>query len=145
MWWKLLLANLIKPAQSLPFGRSIAFLTGVSQYESLSPRALPAVENDLTDLRNYLLTKGGFDTVYEARNSAVTRNLIEQYMKYEFTSQRSLLGKDDRLLFYYSGHGADQQGKLGYLQFTTAKSGEFFRNDTLAVADFQQMSKVVAA
>ena len=34
----------------------------------------------LTDLRNFLLTKGGFDTVYEARNAIVNRDLIDTHV-----------------------------------------------------------------
>jgi len=48
------------------FGRSVAFLAGVSKYYHQSPQ-LPFVDSDLTELRNFLLTDGGFDTVYEAR------------------------------------------------------------------------------
>jgi formylglycine-generating enzyme required for sulfatase activity len=145
-WWNLFIAYLtLKPAGKPPLGRSIAFLAGVSAYESLTPNRLDYVENDLTDLRNFLLTKGGFDTVYEARNGIVNRDLIDKYMSNEFTARGGLLTTDDRLLFYFSGHGTDQQGQVGYIQFSRARNGTFGGNDTLRVRDFQEMATVIAA
>jgi hypothetical protein len=78
-WWQQLLETFSwKPAKGLPFRRSIALLTGVSRYESLRPRELAFVETDVTELRNFLLTVGAFDTVLEARNAVVTRSIIER-------------------------------------------------------------------
>ncbi len=80
--------------QNLPFGKSVAFLVGVSRYEHISPQ-LPFVRNDLEQLRNFLLNKGGFDEVYIAADKIVTRDLVENYM---FNVFREKLKKQDRLL-----------------------------------------------
>src|SRR5205085_6530996 len=53
----------LTPAGSLPFHRSVAFLVGVSSYKFLEPQ-LSYVKSDLLEMRNFLLTDGGFDTVF---------------------------------------------------------------------------------
>ncbi len=145
-WWQQLLeAFSWKPSKGLPFRRSVALLTGVSRYESLRPSRLDFVETDVTDLRNFLLTGGAFDTVLEARDAMVTRSLIERYMATEFASNGPLLNSEDRLLFYYSGHGTDQSGTIGYLQFSKAKDNDFYGDSILKVRDFQEWATVNVA
>ena len=130
-----------KPAKARPFGRSVALLIGVASYDTLRPQ-LSYVENDLTELRNFLLTDGGFDTVIELRNGVVKRSLVEKYMVDRFSKESDDLGRDDRLLFYYSGHGADQAHRFGYLQFSRAKEGNFAGEDVLALHEFQEWAKL---
>jgi outer membrane protein OmpA-like peptidoglycan-associated protein len=114
---------LVPSTADLPFNRSVAFLVGISDYKYIDPD-LPFVKNDLEDMRDYLLKQGGFDEVYMVANSAVSSELIESYMMNKF---RTELGRRDRLLFYYAGHGADASGITGYLQFSGAKPGNFAR------------------
>ncbi|MGH7597802.1 MAG: DUF1566 domain-containing protein [bacterium] len=126
------LFNIILPSKDqLPFGVSVAFLVGVSQYDNLSPQ-LPFVKNDLSDMREFLLNQGGFDTVYVAREKIVNRDLIEDYMRNKFARG---LNNRDRLLFYYSGHGADFGGKTGYMQFAGARSDRFVSAQLLAIQE----------
>ena len=89
--------------KKLPFGKSVAFLVGVSKYRYISPQ-LPYVENDLNDMRKFLLNQGGFDEVYVAKGDMVHRDLVEKYLK---KTLRSQLSSEDRLLFFYAGHGDD--------------------------------------
>jgi len=49
------------PQSARPFGRSVAFLVGVSKYQHLSQ--LPSVLNDVHQMRDFLLYKAGFDDV----------------------------------------------------------------------------------
>ena len=121
----------LSPKMKLPFGKSVAFLVGVSDYKNLSPQ-LPYVKNDLRDMRQLLLATGGFDEVYLAQNEVVNRFLIEKYMKNNFPGW---LSPDDRLLFYYSGHGADAKGRTGYIQFSGAKEDDFTGNQILPIKD----------
>lgn len=37
--------------------------------------------------------------------------------------------KNDRLLFYYSGHGGDNNGGTGYMLFSNAEKGKFWGNE----------------
>src|SRR5205085_12399439 len=74
-----------------------------------------------------------------------TRSLIENYMANEFASDGSILNHEDRLLFYYSGHGADRAGRIGYLQFSKAKANDFSGDSILGVREFQEWSQVNVA
>jgi hypothetical protein len=121
------------------FGKSIAFLVGVSEYEYLSPQ-LPSVKNDLSDMRTLLLSKGGFDEVYVASDRIVNRDLIELYMKDKFPK---FLNEQDRLLFYYSGHGGDTKGRTGYMQFSNAKPNSFYGQNVLAINDVKDWSNEI--
>ena len=131
------LYKVIVPTSSPPFGKSIAFLAGVARYEFLSPQ-LPSVRNDLTTMREFLLKQAGFDEVYIARDNVVSRDLVERYIKGEMAKK---LTANDRLLFYYSGHGADNQGKTGYMQFGRARKDEFWGPQVLAINALDDWSR----
>jgi hypothetical protein len=132
--------DVILPSENeLPFGRSVAFLVGVSKYTYLEPQ-LPFVRNDIEDMRKFLLTKGGFDEVYVAQEEIVNRDLIEEYMKIKFPA---MLNNRDRLLFYYAGHGADSGGKTGYMQFSKAKKRRFAGSQVLAIKDVSYWSSEI--
>lgn len=127
---------ILSPQSARPFGRSIAFLVGVSQYRYLSP--LPSVLNDVGEMRDFLLNKAGFDEVYVATDAIVNRDLIEQYVKDVLPGK---MQKDDRLLFYYSGHGGDNQGQTGYMLFANAEKGHFYGQYVLAVDSLNDWSR----
>ena len=122
---------ILSQRDKLPFGRSVAFLVGVSDYKYLSPD-LPFVKNDLQDMRQFLLTKGGFDEVYVASETIVNRDLVEDYIRNKFPRW---LKREDRLLFYYSGHGDDAGGRTGYMQFSNARKNNFAGNQILPIKD----------
>lgn len=116
-----------------PFGKSIAFLAGVSKYRYLSPQLL-SVKNDVADMREFLLKKAGFDEVYVAMDEVVSRTLVESYVK-KIIPQT--MQKNDRLLFYYSGHGGDAGGTTGYMQFANAQKDDFTGESVLAVSSLK--------
>jgi hypothetical protein len=139
-----LASTLFTADRPAPFGQSVAFLVGVSKYRYLSPQ-LPSVENDVQQMRTFLLEKAGFDQVYVARNEIVDRDLIEKYIKGSkgFVSK---MNENDRLLFYYSGHGgdkADSDGKTGYMMFSGAQKGEFWGPSVLAISNLDDWSREV--
>ena len=134
------ISNVLWPKKKPPFGRSVALLTGVSDYEHLKPD-LPSVENDLQNMREFLLGTGGFDEVFVIKNNYLNRNIVERYIKDELPRR---VGKDGRLLFYFSGHGADKSGSnTGYMQFSKAKADRFFGNEVLAVNSIETWSDEV--
>jgi hypothetical protein len=118
------------PKDVLAFGKSFAFLVGVSKYKYLSPQ-LPSVRHDVEAMRDFLLYKAGFDEVYIVTDDAVNRDLIEHYIKAILPSK---MQKNDRLLFYYSGHGGDNQGNTGYLLFGNAQKGQFYGNEVFEIS-----------
>lgn len=117
------------PKEQLPFGASVALLVGVSEYAYLSPQ-LPFVKNDLRDMREFLLNEGGFDTVYVVSEKIVNRDLVDGYVRNKIG--RNLKSRD-RFMFYYSGHGADNRGKTGYMQFAQAVPGDFVGTQVLPI------------
>jgi hypothetical protein len=143
-WWELLY-DLFKwkPVSQPPFRRSVAFLAGVSHYNRMSPQ-LDFVETDLTDFRNFLLTDGGFDTVYEVRDGNVSRQVIEDFMGKYFSNPKGALGPEDRLLFYYSGHGGAQSDVEPYLLFQNADPPYDF-SDALPVRDVYRWARTITA
>ncbi|MDZ7266181.1 MAG: formylglycine-generating enzyme family protein [candidate division KSB1 bacterium] len=120
---------ILPPKDQLPFGASVALLVGVSEYAYLSPQ-LPFVKNDLRDIREFLLNEGGFDTVYVASERIVNRDLIDGYVRNKIG--RSLKPRD-RFMFYSSGHGADNRGRTGYMQFSQAVPGDFVGTQVMPI------------
>ena len=134
------ISNVLWPEKQAPFGYSVALLTGVSDYKHLTPD-LPSVENDLQDMREFLLQTGGFDEVFVIKNGNLNRDIVERYIKDELPKR---VGKDGRLLFYFSGHGADKTGSnTGYMQFSKAEADKFFGNEVLAVNSVETWSNEV--
>ncbi len=119
-----------------PFGKSIAFLIGIGAYSDLPP--LPSVHNDVIQMREFLLGIGGFDEVYIATDKVVDRDIIEQYVKEKITSK---MKPNDRLLFYYSGHGGDYKGKTGYMLFGDARRGQFWGRQVLEIDALRRWSQ----
>jgi hypothetical protein len=122
-----------------PFGVSVAFLAGVSAYDSLSPQ-LPFVKNDVEGMRQFLLVQGGFDTVYAVTERLVNRDLIDEYMLNRFVKW---LKPKDRLLFYYAGHGADNEGRTGFMQFASARPNNFAGSQVQAINSTLEWSEVI--
>jgi Caspase domain len=143
-WWQLLYELFKwKPKGQPPFRRSVAFLAGVSHYNHISQQ-LDFVKTDLTDFRNFLLTDGGFDTVYEVREGNVSRGLIDDFMSKYFSDPEGPVGPEDRLLFYYSGHGGAQNGVVPYLLFQNANPPADY-TDALRVRDVYDWAKSIPA
>jgi hypothetical protein len=143
-WWQLLYELFKwKPAGRPPFRRSIAFLAGVSHYNHITPQ-LDFVRSDLKDLRNFLLTEGGFDTVYEVRDGNVSREVFDGFMKGYFSDPRGPVAPEDRLLVYYSGHGGAQADVEPYLLFEDASPGVYTR-DVLDVKDVYSWANTIVA
>ena len=131
--------------EQLPFGRSVAFIVGVSRYTNLDP--LPGVEQTVHQLREYLLHDGGFDIVYELTDFEVIPNLrvrpslVRDYMLNRFVTQ---LRRSDRLLFYFAGHGTDRNATTGYLLFRNA-SKRSFDDNYLSTNDIREWSQAIPA
>ncbi|MBI3667553.1 MAG: hypothetical protein HY236_15225 [Acidobacteria bacterium] len=69
----------------------------------------------------------------------MTTRLVEQYMVNRLPKE---VTAQDRLLFYFSGHGADIGGATGYLQFAGAKREEFDSTQYLAVTRCEEWSRI---
>lgn len=133
------LANVIFGDDKLPFRRTVVFLVGVPEYARLTP-SLPFVANDLEDLRAYFLNQGGADEVYVVKGSVATASLVNNYMGHLF---RYTLQPDDRLVFYFAGHGTEG-GTTGYMQFYNAVPDNLV-TDVLKISDVREWSRNIPA
>ena len=97
--------------QALPFSRHHAFIVGIDAYEKVSP--LKTAASDARRLAQVLAEKQHFDVhppLLDARGAAL-RTLLRETMA-------TVVEADDRVLFYFAGHGiaADgDDGPAGYL------------------------------
>ena len=123
---------------TFPFGRSVALLVGIGHYRYINP-PLPFVSNDVQKMLEYLLTEGSFDAVYVMDEQA-TPQLVDSYM----TKNLMHVGKEDRLLFYFSGHGNELDG-LPVLQFQEARPGDWDQAHVLRVDQFDLWGRVIPA
>jgi len=121
-----------------PFRRSVALLVGIGNYKYIRP-PLPFVSKDVQKMLEYLLTDGGFDAVYVMDEQA-TPQLVDRYMG----QSPMRLGKEDRLLFYFSGHGSELDG-LPFLQFQEARPGDWDQAHVLRVDQYEVWSRAVPA
>lgn len=129
----------LKGSTKLPFSRSVAVLVGVANYRYLTPK-LTHTARDVEKMRDYLLGEGGFDVVL-VMDERATPELLRKYM---MDRVNTLVGPEDRLLFYFSGHGARVTGGSGggahpYLQFRDAKPEEW-SHDVLLVDEYRVWS-----
>ncbi len=118
----------------LPFQRSVAVLVGIGHYQFITPR-LEYVSKDVEKMRDYLLGDGGFDAVY-VMDEGVSPDVVKIFMADELPQ---ILKPNDRLLFYYSGHGADPGTGRPVLQFQQARPGQWGQN-VLRVDEYEQWS-----
>jgi len=125
---------------NFPFGRSVSVLVGVGNYKYLTPK-LEYVSKDVERMRDYLLTDGGFDAIY-VMDEGTDPQAVDTFMTDELPKR---LGMEDRLLFYYSGHGADPGGGHPVLQFQKAQPNQWSQTVVLRVDQFEIWSAVIKA
>lgn len=133
------MTDVIFGKEKLPFRRTIVFLAGLPEYAHLRP-PLPFVNNDLDDLRAYFLNQGGADEVYIAKGRVATASLVGNYMGNFF---RKRLQPDDRLVFYFAGHGIDG-GTTGYIQLYNAVPDDL-ATDVIKISDVREWSRIIPA
>jgi hypothetical protein len=124
-----------------PFNKGIALLVGVTNYKHLHP--LPGVRNDLLRMRNYLLTEEQFDDVYILQDDDVTGGALNNLF-YGYFARRSVVGEQDRFLFYYSGHGGNETG-IGQMEFSEADPLSYRADANLSVNSWRDWSKILKA
>jgi Caspase domain len=100
------------------FGKSYALVIGIGKYQSFPQ--LDAPSSDAVRVRDFLRDEAGFDCIVTLTDEKATRARIETLMEDTFPS---LLGRNDRFLFYFSGHGKTRSllsGQRGYLVLSTS-------------------------
>ncbi len=95
-----------------PFERNIAVIIGINQYQNGIP-ILKTPVNDARRLAKILEDKYEYKKPYVLENA--NGNEIEQFLTKKLPA---LIGKKDRLLFYFAGHGVpleSEDGPQGYM------------------------------
>jgi hypothetical protein len=84
--------------------RSVAVVIAISNYtrQTTGYDALPTAQKDAEKMVSFLKDDAGFDTIYVLTDEKVTKDRLDQLMIDEIPK---ILAKDDRFLFYWSGHG----------------------------------------
>lgn len=96
------------------YDKSWAFCVGINTYKNVSP--LTFAVNDATEVANLLIEQFSFPKENVALlidNYATKKNILKTYLEY---SEKS--GTDDRIIFYFAGHGhtiTGNRGEVGYL------------------------------
>ena len=85
------------------FGRSYALVIGIGDYKEVS--SLEAPYYDAVRVRDFLIETGDFDYVVTLTNAKATKEKITKLMEETFPN---LVRKNDRFLFYFSGHGTQR-------------------------------------
>lgn len=107
----------------LPFGRSHAFIIGIDQYEHVPP--LQTAVSDASKLAEVLEKQQHFlvhPPLLNAKGEAI-RDLLHKTLG----KGQEIVGKDDRVIFYFAGHGtpADgDDGPAGFILPADAESSE---------------------
>ncbi len=108
-----------KTSIQLPFTTSYAFIIGINDYQHLSP--LSTAVNDAKAIARKLEEQHGFTVhppLLNATHQAL-RDLLTQDIP-------KLVGKEDRVVFYFAGHGIaldGEEGPNGYLVAADTKPG----------------------
>jgi Caspase domain len=96
------------------FGKSYAVVIGIGNYTNYQPLDAPA--HDAIKFRDFLKYDAGFDYIVTLTDDKASKARIEALMEETIPS---LIKPGDRVLFYFSGHGATRKlsigNKRGYL------------------------------
>ncbi|MEW6744288.1 MAG: caspase family protein [Planctomycetota bacterium] len=106
------------------YAKSHALIVGIDRYpEGSSWAPLPNAVADAEAVRDFLIEGEDFtaDSVTVLLREGATRDAIRRHLHKHF-SDRSIVGPDDRILFYFAGHGQQQdapgrgdEARVGYL------------------------------
>jgi hypothetical protein len=107
------------------FTRSHAVVIGIGDYDHYSGLVAPA--NDAARVRDFLRDEAGFDTIVTLTDEEATMKRIVYLMEEQMPT---LVGKNDRFIFYFSGHGVTRtlnSRERGYLVLKNARQDQWER------------------
>jgi len=110
------------------YSNSRALIIGINKYSAVSP--LEYAVKDATAVGDILKSKFGFpkDSIRILINKNATRSkIMDSYMAFA----NSNIENDDRILFFFAGHGHTQSGKRGEVGFLVPYDGDVNNLSTL--------------
>ncbi len=107
------------------YDHSWAVIIGIDQYQAMPP--LSYAVSDARAVAELLATNYGFDPAHMLvlENAAATQDAIRAVIDERLTNPNEV-GKDDRVLFFFAGHGVTrhgQRGDVGYIAPVDAQPG----------------------
>ena len=118
----------------LPFDQSHAFLIGINDYENVSP--LSTAVNDANEIAEILREHHGFRVHGPLLNPG--KKEILRYLKKTVVPA---VGKDDRIFFYYAGHGIALDGETGPNGYLVPKDAK--RNDVKSMLPMHEIHEIM--
>ena len=99
-----------------PFTGSYAIIIAIGAYDHLSP--LKSAKRDAEKMKDFLLNTGEYDEVVVLQDTQASFETIRYFMQTYFPKKMMKKGRY-RFLFYFTGHGTQEQGyggnTIGYL------------------------------
>jgi TPR repeat protein len=126
------------------YSRGIAVLAGIDDYRSQGTGLvdLPGVETDIEEMTSLLTADAGeglgYDAVIVLRNKQVTAENLNCVVEAVGLMSSAGIAGNDRVLFYWSGHGVDRiegGGTNGYLPYFGVKESANHRLHSLHMND----------
>ncbi|MEM7103729.1 MAG: caspase family protein [Bacteroidota bacterium] len=117
----------------LPFAKSHAFIVGINNYENIS--SLSTAVNDARELAKRLKIDHGYH-VHPPLLNATKADLVK-WMDHDVPNA---IGADDRVIFYFAGHGIaldSEEGPNGYIVPADADPSSV--DSLISMADFHKM------
>lgn len=117
------------------FDRSLAFLIAIDRYQNKIPRLKTPVA-DATELANVLHTLHDFDTEIIA-NEQASKESLQTFLD----DLQWRVGPDDRVLFYFAGHGFahdDDDGPQGFILPQDARKDAEANDSFISMKDLNQ-------
>ena len=99
--------------------------------------------NDAEKMKNFLLNDAGFDYVRVITDDKVTKATIDQVMT---DDMRTLVGPNDRFVFYWSGHGTQfhvGNRAFGFLPLHDSKTSAY--SSMISMEDFTRWNSYLSA
>ncbi|CAA6814727.1 MAG: Unknown protein [uncultured Sulfurovum sp.] len=107
------------------YNKSYALVVGISNYQDNSAFEKLPTKDDPIDMAKYLCQEGGFDHVRILTEEKVSISRVRELMEYYYPNK---LNSNDRFLFYWSGHGEDEQlgrSYYGHLPVYNSQSNKY--------------------
>lgn len=110
------------------YDNSLALIIGINDYKKASP--LNYAKNDAESIADILSVKFNFPTSHIkllVDDDATHKNITDEFLK--FTSKK--VNSDDRIIFFFAGHGHTESGNRGDIGFLVPVDGDIENLNTL--------------
>ncbi len=122
-----------KPDAQAYYNQSWAVVIGINDYQDQHPR-LAHAKNDAEAVARTLIETYGFEHVFTLYDQEATGKAILGWLRDELPRQ---VGRNDRVVLFFAGHGTTREGGRGYLIPYGAQYGKY--------ADYVDMSELHGA